>query len=75
MKLIFTKDPNNEINIQLQKGTVVEDFSYSEMISQLLIHNVFEDTDFTNLSEDEQAKVIGMLDKINAVFQERESEE
>lgn len=75
MKLIFTKDANNEINVQLQKGTVVEDFSYTEMISQLLTHNVFDDTDFTNLSEDEQAKVKGMLDKISAVFQEEEENE
>jgi hypothetical protein len=75
MKLIFTKDSNNEINVQLQNGTVVEDFSYTEMIRQLLIHNVFDDTEFTNLSEDEQTKVKGMLDKISAVFQEEEENE
>lgn len=75
MKLIFTKDTNNEINVQLQKGTVIEDFSYTEMISQLLTQNIFDDTDFTNLSEDEQAKIKGMLDKISAVFQEEELEE
>ncbi|NCA76451.1 MAG: hypothetical protein EOM90_08955 [Alphaproteobacteria bacterium] len=75
MKLIFTKDANNEINVQFQKGTVVEDFSYTEMISQLLTQNVFDDTHFTNLSEEEQAKIKGMLDKISAVFQEEEVEE
>lgn len=72
MKLIFTKDTNNEINVQLQKGTIVEDFSYTEMVSQLLISNVFDDTDFTNLSDDEQAKIKSMLDKISAVFQDEE---
>lgn len=74
MKLIFTKDANNEINVQIQKGTVVEDFSYTEMVSQLLISNVFDDTDFTNLSEEEQAKIQSMLHKISAVFQEEDNE-
>jgi hypothetical protein len=75
MKLIFTKDANNEINVQLQKGTVIEDFSYTEMVSQLLTQNVFDDTDFTNLSDDEQAKIKSMLDKISAVFQDEDVEE
>jgi hypothetical protein len=74
MKLLFTKDANNEINVQLQKGTVIEDFSYTEMVSQLLVQNVFEDTDFTNLSEEEQTKIQIMLDKISSVFKEDEDE-
>jgi len=74
MKLIFTKDANNEINVQLQKGTIVEDFSYTEMVSQLLTSNVFEDTDFTNLSDEEQVKIETMLDKISAIFQEEEED-
>jgi hypothetical protein len=74
MKLIFTKDANNEINVQLQKGTIVEDFSYTEMVSQLLTNNVFDDTDFINLSEEEQAKIQIMLDKINTVFQDEEED-
>lgn len=72
MKLIFTKDANNEINVQLQKGTIVEDFSYTEMVSQLLTSNIFEDTDFTNLSDEEQAKIQIMLDKISTIFQEED---
>lgn len=74
MKLIFTKDTNNEINVQLQKGTVVEDFSYTEMVSQLLTQNVFDNTDFTNLSDEEKSKIQTMLDKISLVFQEDEAE-
>lgn len=73
MKLIFTKDTNNEINVQLQKGTIVEDFSYTEMVSQLLTQNVFDDTDFTNLSNEEQSKIQTMLNKISLVFQEDEA--
>jgi hypothetical protein len=72
MKLIFTKEANNEINVQLQKGTVIEDFSYTEMVNQLLIHNVFDDTDFRNLSDDEQAKIKIMLNKISTLFQDEE---
>ncbi len=72
MKLIFTKEANNEINVQLQKGTVIEDFSYTEMVNQLLIDDVFDDTDFTNLLDDEQEKIKSMLDKISAVFQDEE---
>lgn len=75
MKLIFTKDANNEINVQLQKGTVIEDFSYTEMVSQLLTQNVFDNTDFTNLSEEEKSKIQSMLGKINEVFQNEEAEE
>ncbi|MEO8240518.1 MAG: hypothetical protein ABI576_20605 [Flavobacterium sp.] len=75
MKLIFTKDANNEINVQLQKGTVIEDFSYTEMVSQLLAQNVFDDTNFTNLSEEEQEKIQTMLNKISLVFQEDIEEE
>ncbi|MCV2484606.1 hypothetical protein OD917_06695 [Flavobacterium sp. SH_e] len=74
MKLIFTKDSNNEINVQLQKGTVIEDFSYTEMVGQLLTQNVFDDTDFTNLSEEEKTKIQIMLGKISLVFQEDEVE-
>ena len=72
MKLIFTKDSNNEINVQLQNGTIIEDFSYTEMVNQLLKSNVFDDTDFTNLSDEEQVKIQSMLDKISSVFQEEE---
>jgi hypothetical protein len=70
MKLIFSKDNNNEISVQLQNGTIVEAFSYTEMVRQLLINNKFEDTDFGNLSTEEREKVQTMLDKISKVFEE-----
>jgi hypothetical protein len=72
MKLIFAKDANNDINVQLQKGTIAEDFTYTEMVRQLLLDNNFTDTDFTNLAEEEQAKIRIMLDKISAVFKEND---
>jgi hypothetical protein len=70
MKLIFSKNDNNEIAIQLQNGTIVDDFSYTEMVRLLLINNKFEDTDFENLSVEEQEKIQVMLDKISKVFEE-----
>ena len=74
MKLIFSKDENNEINVQLQKGTIQENFSYIEMVRQLLERNVFEDTDFGNLSTEEQEKIQSMLNKISKIFEEDSNE-
>lgn len=74
MKLFFFKDENNEISLQLQRGTTAEDFSYIEMVRQLLERNTFEDTDFGNLSAEEQGKIQTMLDKISKIFQEDEME-
>lgn len=74
MKLLFSKDSNNEIAVKLQNGTVIEDFTYIEMIRQLLIKNEFVDTDFGNLSETEINKIKSMLDKITEVFVEEEIE-
>ncbi len=75
MKLLFSKDSNNEIAVKLQNGTVIEDFTYIEMIRQLLIKNEFVDTDFGNLSETEINKIKSMLGKITEVFVEEEIEE
>lgn len=75
MKLLFSKDSNNEIAVKLQNGTLIEDFTYIEMIRQLLIKNEFVDTDFGNLSETEINKIKSMLDKIAEVFVEEEIEE
>lgn len=75
MKLIFTKDENNEITVQLQKGTVMESFTYTEMISQLLEKNDFDGTEYVDLSPEEEASIKKMLEKINVVFEEEEKEE
>lgn len=75
MKLVFSKSSSNEIEVKIQTGTVLSDFSYTEMVSQLLQNNNFEDTDFGTLTTSEQEKINSMLDKISAVFKEEESEE
>lgn len=74
MKLIFTKNANSEIDVQLQKGTVAEDFTYTEMVRQLLVDRKFEETEFTNLSDEEKEKIQNMLDKITEVFKEEEDQ-
>lgn len=74
MKLIFTKEPNNDIKVQLQKGLIVEEFTYTEMIRQLLVLNDFEDSEFIGLSDEEQEKIKEMLKKINDIFEEDEIE-
>ena len=71
MKLIFSKDNNNEISLQLQRGTTIEDFSYIEMVCQLLERNVFENPDFVgNFSDEERGKIQTMLDKINKIVED-----
>lgn len=73
MKLIFTKENDNEITVQLTKGTVVEPFSYVEMIKQLLFLNKFDEVDYINISEDEKKRIEGMLRKINEAVEEQKT--
>jgi len=70
MKLIFTKNADNEINVQLAKGTVLEEFSYTEMIKQLLENNNFEEIEYYNISDDEKSRIEVMLKKINETIEE-----
>lgn len=75
MKLIFNKESNNEITVKIQQGTVAVDFTYTEMIKQLLQDNTIEGTEFNNLTEDEQKKLNEMLTKVSEIFEEEENEE
>ena len=74
MRLLFTKDANNEILVQLQKGTIVQQFNYTEMVKQLLIDSNFEDTIFENLTDEEIEKIESMLDKIKEIFNDADEE-
>ena len=75
MKLIFTKNKENEISVKLAIGTVAEDFSYTEMVKQLLKKNKFEDNQYSGLSTEEKSKIEEMLKKINIAVQDDEEEE
>lgn len=75
MKLIFNKEDNNDITVKIQQGTVAVDFTYTEMIKQLLEDNTIDDTDFGNLSDDEKENLKEMLNKVSEIFAEEEIEE
>lgn len=70
MKLIFNKEENNDITVKIQQGTIPVEFTYTEMIRQLLENNTIDDTDFGNLSEDETKNLEDMLNKISDIFDE-----
>ena len=72
MKLIFNKNAENEITVKMAVGTIAEDFSYTEMIKQLLKKNKFESNQYKGLSEDEKKRVEEMLDKINSAIEDEE---
>ena len=70
MKLVFTKSEENEIAVQFQNGTVLENFSYTAMIKKLLDENKFEENIYNGLDQNEIDKVEKMLEKIIDVFKE-----
>jgi hypothetical protein len=72
MKLIFNKEENNDITVKIQQGTIPVEFTYTEMIEQLLENNTIDDTDFGNLSEDETKNLEDMLNKISDIFDEED---
>jgi hypothetical protein len=75
MKLIFNKEENNDITVKIQQGTIPIEFTYTEMIKQLLENNTIDDTDFGNLSDDEKKNLEDMLGKISNIFEEEKEEE
>lgn len=66
MKLLFSKDEEENIIVKMAKGTVVEEFSYVEMIKILLQNNTFDNTDFgNNITSEEIERIESMLSSIN----------
>ncbi len=74
MKLIFSKSKESELTVKLAIGTIAEDFSYIEMVKQLLKKNKFEDNQYSGLSSEEKSKIEEMLKKINQAVEEDEEE-
>ena len=64
MKLIFNKNDDNEISIQLKSGEQVEEFSYTIMIKYLLTENEFEDIEYNNLNDEEEQRIKVMINQI-----------
>lgn len=75
MKLLFNKEENNDITVKIQQGTVPIEFTYTEMIKQLLENSTIDDTDFGNLSDDERENLEDMLNKISEIFNKEEEDE
>jgi hypothetical protein len=76
MKLYFSKDSSNEIVVKMSISTVVEEFSYVEMIKNLLLDNNFDETDFSaEITADEKGRIETMLSSINESVEEEEEGE
>ena len=73
--MIFEKDAQQEISVKLKKDgkDEEEDFNYIEMIRQLIENKNFEESEFKNLSKDEEDKITSMLNEISKVFSEPEN--
>lgn len=68
MKLHFKKNDKGDIQVQIEKGTVLSDFDYIEMLKQLTQNNQIE-CDWGNLDANEQTKLNELLDKIKGAVQ------
>lgn len=67
MKLYFNKTAEGDIQVKMEKGTVLSEFDYIEMLKQLSQNNQI-DSDWGNLEDNEKAKIDELLNKIkNAV--------
>jgi hypothetical protein len=64
MKLIFKKE-GEDIKIEMDAGTITENFDYVKMIQRLIDRNELDDPEFDGeISDDEQARIKAMLFKI-----------
>lgn len=75
MKLFFNKEENNDITVKIQQGTIPVEFTYTEMVKQLLENNAIDDIYFGNLTEEEEKSLKEMLGKISKIFEEEENTE
>ena len=77
MRLIFKKDGDSEVTIQMIRSTVVEEFNYVKMIKHLLKYEVEFETEFEDgITPDEQERIEVMLSKIeDAIYDEQIDEE
>lgn len=63
MKLHFEKTESGDVQVQIEKGTVLTEFDYIEMLSQLMQENSIV-CDWGNLDEQEKEKLNELLEKI-----------
>lgn len=63
IKLIFDKNEESDITVQIQSGSNTIDFNYVEMLKELIQDNNIE-YEWGNLGEAERIILRNMLDKI-----------
>lgn len=63
MKLHFYKTTEGDIQVQMDKGTILSEFDYIEMLKQLSQNNQIE-SDLGNLEDNEKIKIEELLEKI-----------
>ena len=63
MKLHFNKTTEGDIQVQMDKGTILSEFDYIEMLKQLSQNNQIE-SDWGNLEDNERSKIEELLEKI-----------
>nr|WP_294782250.1 hypothetical protein [uncultured Flavobacterium sp.] len=68
MRLLFTKEANGDIKAQIHTGTILTDFTYTEMVNQLLKNKEIDEVEFVGLEDDEKTKIEEMLDDISKIF-------
>jgi hypothetical protein len=75
MKIIFKKTAEGTLSIQLVKGAATIDFTYVDMIKELLSNNQLEESVFEgDISPEEKQKIGEMLQKISESMPESSSE-
>lgn len=68
MKLHFNKNEKGDIQVQLERGAVISEFDYIEMLKQLTQKNQIE-CEWGNLDADEKTKLNELLNKIKEAVQ------
>ena len=63
MKLHFNKTTEGDVQVKMEKGTVLSEFDYIEMLKQLSQNNQI-DSDWGNLEDNERNKIEELLEKI-----------
>lgn len=72
MKLIFTKDEEKNISVELGTDTGKKEFSYIELVKSLWEKNELEESEFCDeITEDEKSRLNSMIKKINEAVIER----
>ena len=73
----FSKNEDDNIDIQIVSGATTIDFTYVDMVKELMVNNSIEEPVFDDgaVSEDEKERIKTMLKKISEVISEVENDD